>query len=95
MLKNYIMEISTELEKATTIEQVESIRSHYIGIGGILIEEYKRIGNYLSIDERKSMLDKLNKTKNTIKLLLQNKKNSIIHKQLQTLIGNIKYGNCT
>lgn len=95
MLKNYIMEISTELENATTIEQVESIRSHYIGIGGILIEEYKRIGNYLSTDERKSMSDKLNKTKNTIELLLRNKKNYIIHKQMQTIIGNIKYGNCT
>ena len=95
MLKNHITEISTELENATTMEQVESIRSHYIGIGGILIEEYKKIGNYLSTDERKSLANTLNITKNTIELLLQNKKNSIINKQMQTIIGNMKYGNCT
>lgn len=91
----FFYKMFAELEKATTIEQVESIRSHYIGIGGVLIEEYKKIGNYISTDERKSMSDKLNKTKNTIELLLQNKKNSIINKQMQTIIGNIKYGNCT
>ncbi len=63
-----------EINQATTLQELEHVRSHYLGIGSKLNEEFKKIGNLSTMSERTNLNETLVKVRMNIAKLIEEKR---------------------
>ncbi len=76
--KNIILE---EISKSSSIDEIETLRIHYLGKKGLISLEMKSLSS-LSIDEKKHKGQQLNIFKSFFEKELQNKKNYLENKEI-------------
>lgn len=79
-MDSIINQITEAISSANTLEQLEQVRSHYLGIGSKINEDIKRVGNYSTLTERQNVYQSIIDTRNEISSLIDNKRNQLVNK---------------
>jgi len=81
-MDSIINQITAAISNASTPEQLEQIRSHYLGIGSKINEDIKRVGNYSTLTERQNIYQLIINTRNEISGLIDNKRKQLVSNKL-------------
>ena len=84
--KNLVLE---EINKTSSIDEIEKLRIYYLGKKGLISNEMKSLSS-LSIEEKKIKGQSLNIFKSFFEKELQNKKNYIVNEELNKKLQNEK-----
>lgn len=74
-----IQQITKDIGNASTVEELEKVRSHYLGIGSKINEDIKRIGNYATLTERTNVYQAIIDTRNLITKMITTRRNLLIN----------------
>ncbi|MCW5197631.1 phenylalanine--tRNA ligase subunit alpha [Buchnera aphidicola] len=85
--KNYIQDIILKLNKCKSKNDLNMIRSQYLGVNGIITQKFKKLKT-LDVESKKKFSIKINKIKKKILKLLFLKKNTLKETMIKNLYKN-------